>query len=362
MIKEFLQFIKKTILAVSLSQNGLYMLMSGLKTFNRAKIPAYVFQRNKTTLLKQNLDSYFAQNKDSTTTEIIKFLLTTAPLYDLPLYYKPASESKKYQKGEEIRLDSEEMDLSFVDGLLKEMIEKDFAKNYQIYKTWQKTMDSRQDMRLYGALLEEVNQSSKIYEIDWIRSDKKHLRIKFKQKAKEDSVLPKSQQKKLAEKFGELMFIRGILLEGWDNILFSTEDDIGFLHISGISRLSLSDLNFAIEYIQQATKAETNFQSKIIYALERLRCYCPSIDIREIFNLYLYPRKEGKGKGEQTLFNSLAKHGMVYLKKKTIALPQARSLTYLLDSQRHKKDNRYKKSASLYVALLLLIYILYRYF
>lgn len=357
MIKDFLQFIKKTILAAKLSQYGLSAPLSKLQTFRYSKIGAQFFSARK-----PDLDSFLRQYQSSSLLGMTQELLSAAPLCGFPLYFLPCLDKKEYQNQVEINLVADEDDVLFYQKLFKELCVKDFIKAQGLYENWQKAQTSQQDMRLYASLLEEVQKNNQIYEIDWIRTSKQTLVLNFKQKAILTDKLSKEAQKNLVLHFAELFFVEKILLESWQGVLCTADDKIGFLPILNIQKLDFSDINFAIEYMQKNKPAHSLLQSKIIYAFSLLKAYCPDIDLLSILDSFLRPHILKKGQGEQKLLSTLSKHGMVYISKPEIKFQPAKKLTYLLDSKRHKKDERYKKSSSLYIMLLLLAYLLLRYF
>lgn len=357
MIKDFLQFIKKTILAVKLSRQGLFAPLSKLQTFRLSKIPAQIFSSRK-----NNIDSFFIQQQSPILLSMIQEFLTAAPLCGYPLYFLPCTKNKKYQNKVEISLDSDKKEGTFYNQLFAEICIKDFSSAKGLYEIGQKTQNLQKDMRLYGAMLEEINKSAAVYEIDWILTTKETLVLNFKQEASLTDKLSKSAQKNLAAQFAELFFAERILVESWRGVLCTKENQVGFLPILNIQRLELSDINFAIDYIQKAQKARNLRQSKIIYAFALLQTYCPDINLLSVLDSFLCPHNLRKEQNDKKLLSNLNKHGMVYISKPEIKFQSAKKIAYLLDSNRHKQDNRYKKSSSLYIMLLLLAYLLLRYF
>lgn len=357
MIKDFLQFIKKTILAVKLSKKGLYLPLSKLQTFHYAKIPAKLFSSSPT-----NIDSFFQNNDDSELLRIIQEFLTLAPLKNYPLYFLPCTE-KIYQNEVEISLDSLNTNQFFYQNLVMEICRKDFNENHEIYKFWQKNQDLHKDMRLYGAVLEEISKAkNNIYEIDWLNTSKEKLKLNFKQKAVLTNVLSKEAQKNLARYFADLFFSEKILIEAWQGVLCSEANQVAFLPLCGTMKMELSDINFAIEYLQKNKKVKTLHQSKIVYALALLTSYCPDINLPQEWDSFLKMHHIQKGKSEQNLLLGLKQQGMVFISQPQIKIQTAQSLSYLLDSQRHKKDNRYKKSSAIYIMLLILAYLILQHF
>lgn len=357
MIKDFLQFIKKTILVAKLSQYGLFAPLSKLQTFRYSKILAQFFAERT-----PDLDSFWRQYQNSSVLPMVQELLTAASVCGFPLYFLPCLDKKEYQNQVEISLDSDEDDILFYQNLFKELCVKDFRKAQGLYETWRKTQTKQNDMRLYASMLEEINKNNPIYDIDWIHTSKQKLVLNFKQKAILTDKLSKEAQKNLALHFAELFFVEKILLEAWQGVLCTAEEKIGFLPILNIQKLELSDINFAIEYMQKNKSAQTLLQSKIIYAFSMLKFYCSDIDLISILDSFLHPHSLRNGKNDKNLFSNLNKHGMVYISKPEIKFQSAKNLAYLLDSNRHKQDNRYKKSSSLYIIFLLLAYLLLRYF
>ncbi len=354
MIKDFLQFIKKTILVARLSRQGLFSPLSKMKTFRFAKFPAQFFASQNT-----GADSFFKSN--SLFLSMTEELLSSAPLCGFPFYFLPCFETKEYQNKVAISCDAKNFDWSFYNNLFQEICSKDFSSIKGLYASWQRTQHIQTDMRLYGANLEEINNTL-IYEIDWIRTTQTKLEINFKEKAYLTDKLSKPAQKNLASYFADLFFTKKILVEAWRGVLCSKKNQISFLPILNIQRLELEDLNFAIRYLQQNIKPQTIKQCKISYAFELLKHYCPDISLSKQLDSYLHLHILKKASDQQALLSTLNKHGMVYLSKPQLNLPKAKNLTYLLDSKRHKKDKNYKKSSSLYILLLLLAYLLLQYF
>ena len=267
MIKDFLQFIKKTILAINLSQQGLFAPLSKLQTFRYAKIPAQFFSLKKS-------DSF---SISQTLINMAQELLTAAPLCGFPLYFLPCSEKSKYQNQVAISLATENYSKQFYCRLFAEICNKDFYQAKGLYETWQKMQAVQNDMRLYASLLEEVNKSAEIYEVDWIRTSQKTLVLNFKQEAEITDKLTVQAQKNLALHFAELFFTEKTLVEAWQGVLCTSDNRIAFLPILNIQKIDLADINFAIEHLQNDAKAQNLLQSKIIYAFALLKKYCPQI-------------------------------------------------------------------------------------
>lgn len=354
MIKDFLQFIKKNILAADLSRYGLFSPLSKMQTFRHVIIP---FQNSS----KVDLNSFLSRYQKTPILSMAQELLSAAPLCGFPLYFLPCTEQKEYKNQIKIT-NNRDANNKFYKRLFQEFCLKDFYHAPELNEAWQKTQDVQNDMRLYASLLEEINKNNQIYEIDWIRTTKETLTLNFKQEAKLTDKLSKEAQKNLVLQFAECFFMERILVKAWYGVLCTKENQVGFLPILNIQRLTLADINFAIEYLQKKKPPQTLQQSNIIYALEMLKSYCSNINLLSELDSFLRPHILKKGQGEQKLLSNLNKHGMVYITKPEIKFQSAKKLTYLLDSKRHKKDNRFKKSSSLYIILLLLAYLLLRYF
>ena len=355
MIKEFLQFIKKNILVARLMRQGVFEPLSKMQTFQTAKFSA------KFLLRYLDSDTFYLQ-KQTRLIAIAQELLTASPLYEYPLHFLPCIENKIYQNYAEMRADSKEYDRDFYNKLWEEICYKDFFKAKGLYEEGKQVFSMQNDMRLYGTMLEEINKSSCIYDIDWIRSSKEKLILNFKQKAELTDNLSKKEKKNLVLYFANLFFVEKILVEAWNGILCSQDNQIGFLSVLNTQRLSIEDINFAVEYLQKNKKAQNLHQSKIIYAFELLKFYCPQIDLFQILASFLQIHFLPKGQNEQVLLSSLNKHGVVHTFKPKIKNQSPQNLVYLLDSRRHKKDSRFKKSSSFYIILLLLAYLLLCYF
>ncbi len=358
MIKDFLQFIKKTLLAVKLSRQGLFTLLSQTQTFKNNLLLAKISAKPQA-----EPDSFLAQCRNPHFLCLVQELLSAASLCGFASCFLPCVEDKIYQDKVKISLPENDFDWPFYSRLLQELCRKDFAKAKGLYKAWQNAADLSADMRLYGALLEEVNQSAApLYTIDWVASSKQTLVLNFIQPAKLTDKLSVPAQKNLALRFAELFFVEKMLVEAWNGVLCTQDNQIGFINILSAQKLELTDINFAVDFWQKNKKPQTLVQSKIVYAFGLLRFYCPDINLAEVLDSFLRPHFLPKSKGEQNLLKNLHKHGMVYMPPVDIKFTSPKSLTYLLDSHRHKKDSRFKKSSALYVLLLLLAYLLLRYF
>ena len=92
----------------------------------------------------------------------------------------------------------------------------------------------------------------------------------------------------------------------------------------------------------------------MIYSLEKLRQSCPDVDLNKAWDETLKQNFVKSKAVDSSFLSSLKKHGVIYTKENHISFPKADSLRYLLDSSRHKKDPRFKKSSLLYALLLLL--------
>ena len=306
------------------------------------------------------MDSYWQTEASENFKTFAVEIFSMAPLCGMSLYFPPVS---KKTFSPEFTLSYQEGGNLFYDRLLQELIGKDFRQYAELEKYFLQNMDSRYDMRFYGSALESLKKTTiPVYQIDWKKSSKEKLFLLCSQEITQTDSLSTAEQKNLAEYFGRLLFEERLLLSAWTGVVRDSLQNVEFLQISEIINLTTQDLGFVKEYVKKKTNPQNIRQSKIIYALELLKKYCPSQNLFALWADSLKQNFTEKREGEQKLLTALSKHGVVYKRKKEILLPAAKDLSWLLDSKRHKKNPAYKKSSGLYLLLLVLLYLLCRYF
>ena len=356
MIKQILQFIKKTQFAVKLARAGLFPLIKSLKTFRFSKIFAIFFCRTSKESLQKSLDSFCQKHKqDKVFCAFAGTIFSAAPLFGLPLYFIKDLKKQNFDTEITLKNTTDFASYGFYLNLLKELIKKDFPQAKGAEICFKKHIDIIYDFRLWGADLEELKKAlPQSYDINWPQTTQESLRLTFLQKYRTLAKLSGKAQKNTVAYFARLFFEQHLFISDWKSILCSEKNDIALLEISPIQILLSEDLLFIKNYLQKKQKPATFKQSQMIYSLEKLRQSCPDVDLNKAWDETLKQNFVKSKAVDSSFLSSLKKHGVIYTKENHISFPKADSLRYLLDSSRHKKDPRFKKSSLLYALLLLL--------
>ena len=356
MIKQILQFIKKTQFTIKLARAGLFPLIKSLKTFRFSKIFAVFFCRTSNESLQKSLDSFCQKHKqDKVFCAFAGTIFSAAPLFGLPLYFINDLKKQDFDREITLKNTTDFTAYGFYLNLLKELTRKDFPQAKDAVNWFKKQIDIIYDFRLWGADLEELKKTlPQSYDINWRQTTQEALRLTFLQKYHTLAKLSRQAQENMVAYFAQLFFEQHLFISDWKNILCSKKNDIALLEISPIQILLPEDLLFIKNYLQKKQKPTTFKQSQMIYSLEKLWQSCPDVDLNKIWAENLKQNFVKSKAIDSSFLSSLKKHGVVYAKENHISFPKADSLCYLLDSSRHKKDPRFKKSSILYALLLLL--------
>lgn len=374
MINQILQFIKKAEFAAKLAKYDLLFLLKKQKIFKGCVLPAAMFER-KSNLPPLDRIRLFLSQENNAVLDLAATEISTSPAILKEYLLTLKVNHQTFSKGDKkflSALNLTEQDSFYLD-LLKEYL-KGKGQSKKQKKYYKKQLDSLMDMRLYASELEFLNQNisgSKKncpFEIDWIRTEKKDLYLIFKKECFYTSELNISAQKNLAEVFGYMLFENSVFVSFWKGLLTDSEGKVSFLDFDNIYEADSDLKKFAANYIQNGILPKKDLEYKMQRALNLLSFYCKDINpfdswqkyIKNASDIMLLPTKT---EGQEKLLKDLSQNGVVIQKKESIELPKAKDLSYLLDSSRHKKDPRFRKSQAIYWGpLLILIYILLKYF
>lgn len=227
-----------------------------------------------------------------------------------------------------------------------------------------KRLDSLLDMRFYGAALETISEQTEagdIFSVDWIRTSKDELVLSFRKPCRRTQKLNKREQQVLVSLFGKLLFDRSLYVSFWSGVLADSENNVAFACFDGIFEADSALKNFARN--QNLPQTENEF--RLHRAMKLLAAYCPQINIAECWAPFFRKDmiKADLSSAQKQLSAELQKYRVIIPPAPELHFTDPKNLAGLLDSSRHRRDPRFRKSTIYYWGpLLIAAYLLFKYF
>lgn len=362
MINRFLQFLKKQQLAVRLAHNDLLFLIENLQSFKlELPLAKLFYQKQKATKLKR-ISNFLAKENNP----LLYALAKELSVLDNKLFYLPMLKKVTLNKSILFKTTSGIKDADFYINLFVELVNNDFpileGEINHLYPNF--------DMRLYAAALESLSDllnehdSCCQMEIDWIKTSKENLYLNFDGKCQFTQKLSPTAQENLSRLFAFMLFEKSVFISYWSGITLSPQNEVGFLDFDTVYIADSSLLKYALSYIKYKTPAKTLLEFKLQRALKLLEYYCPNVDCFSFWKSIVVTKRNDKAdESNSDMLEKLREHGFDFGKSPKISLTNPKDYEYLLDVSRHRKDPQFRKSTIYYWGpLLVLIYILFKYF
>lgn len=362
MINRFLQFLKKQQLAVKLAQNDLLFLVENLQSFKlELPLAKLFYQKQKISKLKRI--SNFLESEDN---PLLYTLTKELSVLDNKLFYLPKLKKTALNECLLFKTTQGIKDANFYIQLFVELVNKDFpildGEINHLYTNF--------DMRLYAADLESLNgilnedEHCCQMEIDWIKTSKENLYLCFDKKCQFTQKLNPLAQENLSHQFAFMLLEKSVFISYWNGVMLSPNNEVGFLDFDAIYTADSELLKYALSYIKQKTPAKTLLEFKLQRALSLLEYYCPDIDCFASWRSIAITNHEYKtGESNSDILEKMRNNGFDFGASPQITDTNPKDFEYLLDVGRHRKDPQFRKSSIYYWGpLLVLIYILFKYF
>lgn len=371
MINEILQFIKKTILAIKLARCNLLGLVAPLKTFKRAAAAARFFTVKNTASLEERLNCFLEQIDSPYLYAALEEISARPDVVGARFFYTRPLEPFALEGSFLFKSAASSEEERFWLSLFKELVVRDFPGLREQYNFYQRRLDILRDMRFYASELEMLNENSAdlerscLYEVDWIRSDKQKLYLCFDEDCRFTGKPDVKAQESLSRLFAYLLFEKNIFVSFWSGVSVNGKGHAGFLDFDFIYPADDNLRNFARLYVLGAISPQTLPEYKLARALRLLDSFCPDIKVFKSWDGYLTTPPPLRRVSTDTtgLLKHLQKSGVVIDAEPPVPHTTYDDVSYLLDTGRHKKDPRFRKSSILYWGPLVIVaYLLLKYF
>lgn len=368
MKNDILQFLKRQRLAISLARSGL--------TWNNEEIPSLsplqtiggrLFFRGRAQSLLERIREFLNREND----EILnifadeaygRFCTGGAPLYPAPDSGIPAGPFCLCRA-------LDEKTRKFYEDLSAELPRDLIGWAVYCSRRW----NLRRDMRLYAADWQEMfdmlrgSAHACLWEIDWTQTSAGCLWIRLPEAVRITSRLNYEEQKHLAALWGELFFDKACFVASWSGVAVDSSARVIWSDFDALYQAYPELQSFALRWLRGEAEPAQAIEFKLCAALRRLRFFSPDIDLLRLWQNYLPPETKPRPLGamtEQPSFRqAMRQSGMDFLPREKIESRRPEDVRYLLDSSRHRKDPRFRKSSILYwLPLVIAIYILLKYF
>lgn len=371
MINEILQFIKKTILSIKLAHHDALFLVEGLKTFKKNIALAKPFVHKSSLSEPERIRRFLEAENNFYLYAAADEISARSDITGDPLFYNNHYKLHNLRGNFLFRNINNAKDGDFYRALFQEIVDKDFPQLAEQHKFFKKRLDVLLDMRFYASELEIVNEKTAemargcSFDVDWIRTNKNNLYLCFDEDCQFTDHLEIPAQESLSKLFAYMLFEESIFISSWQGVATNSKGKISFLDFDYVYQADESLKKFAQEVLAGTVKPQNAIEFKLQRALRLLDHYCPDLRTFKIWEHYLNspPYSDKKLTPPETLLKQLQQNGVVLHNSPQIGLPEAKEMSYLLDSRRHKNDPRFSKSRFVYWGpLLVLIYVLFKYF
>lgn len=365
MINEFLQFLKKQKLANRFARADMLFLLRPLNTFQSVLPLAGLFRRPSSLSPSARTKEFLAKNQQSLPAVLAVPLALNYGIRPLPRQPQTLTGTLVFKQALPSSGRAEHK------SLLAELAEKDWpqlpAENLL------KILDMNLDMRLFAAELERLgvenagNNGYAAIEIDWPQTSQQELVLGFPETMTSASELPPEAQHNLADSFFRMFFLKSLLVADWPAIAYNSRGQIAWLDFSQLLPADKTQHSFALAYLQGKALPQTPSEHSVKRALNLLEIYCPDVALpamaEKIGCCPLADFQTADNNWAAQTLKGFKSMGLAGGMSEPYAVSNPEDVAYLLDSRRHLRDSRFKKSSFYYWApLLLAAFALYRFF
>lgn len=371
MIKEILQFLKKQSFAIKLARYDCLLLIENLLSFNRVVNIARFFVVKSPLSGEERIRKFLEAENNPILFALAQEFEVNPDSVDSKVFYIKKIKSTELAGEVLFKSAHGDFDKEFYLSLYEEVIEKDFPKLKEQIGFFKNRLDVILDMRFYGAIFETLQDDVRdcekccIMNIDWIKSSKEELYICFDSKCVLTQELNINAQKNLSRLFAHLLFEKQIFVSYWEGVFVSSSDNVSFADFDYIypADTELKNMNKGFKSFDTLLR-KSDF--KLRRALKLLQSYCKDINVFNEFEDFLKldsNKKPLDSKHGDSFMKALQRSGLDLQPKNNPESINPSDIAYLLDDKRHKNNPDFRKSSVFYWGpLLVLIYILYKFF
>lgn len=234
-----------------------------------------------------------------------------------------------------------------------------------------KRLDSLTDMRFYGSDLESLAEETSYFEeacpltVEWSRTTHDQLWVKAPDEAVIARRLSVAAQRHLLNLTIGLLIERRVFVSSFRGVLCDREDRVNFLAFDYLYPFDSILLSFLQSHLAGQRQPQTHLQFKLTRLIRLLQCYCPDFMVEREILAAISGLSFSSGDEPDSQAELLAQYIRRGIADQTSPLSKANpaALAELLDKNRFKRDPIFKKSSVLYyLPLLVLVWILLKYF
>ena len=363
----FLQFLNRQRLAISLSRSDLLREFDETGIFRHYKAAASLFRRRSADTIVDRIRDFLRRENDEVLTVLADEIWSRCntenpPLCPAPDTFLPSGSCCLCRSMSEKKRD-------FYRRWLKELP----APAADIAAVCARRWNLRRDMRLYAADWQEISELVKTtesgfcWEVDWPRTSADCLWVVNAEQVRVTTLLNPEEQRHLAQLWGNLFFEKNCFIASWSGVAVDSLRRVMWTDFDALYPADSDLQNFAAAFLKNGVLPKRASEIKLAAALHRLRFFVPDINLFDIWKTWL---ESGYGRRQITQMtavpsfqSALRRSGMDFLIREPAKSKQPEEIRYLLDSSRHRKDPRFRKSSIFYwLPLVIAIYILLRYF
>lgn len=364
---DIIQFIKKIKFCRRLAAYDSLFAVKNFETFKTEAALCRPWVKKSSRLPAERMAAYLhAETNPIAKVFWEEFLLKYAAAY---LY----SESVEYSGILPVINNHRAQERRFYTKLARELIQKDNPLWENRLNSFNRRCDNLSDLRFYASEIEGLQDavagfdSLLPFQINWLKTGRDYLWIEFSDNTHYSAVIPVAAQRNLLRLWADLFFEKGIMVSGFPAVLYNDNNQVNFLEFGTLFSADNDSRNFLKLYFETGVDPKSHFEEIIASTVERLKLICPHTDIRAFFegfaSLYTEDMLPSPQMVDDGLLEIYQNQGLVMTTLSKLDEPEPHKLAYLLDKNRFKKDPQFRKSSAFYyVPLLIIIYLLFKYF
>lgn len=303
MMNRFVYSCQKLKLAVGLARFDLLFLLDGLSSFKDVITPARFFVKPSAEPFSRRLESFLAVPRNACLTVLLSELAALAPESSAPLFLSEKTEH--FPSGPVVLRKKSDCDSFFCRRLFRELASGDFAAWPDAAAAFNKRLLLASDMRLYASEQEALTNVSADSEAfwalptDWLKTSAGQWIADSPRDFVLTADLTPEAGKNLVRLFAKMLFVRKIVVAGWNRLAVDTKGRVAFAGVDAVFPASCEHRLFALG----RGKVPRDFAGlKLCRAIGELKSYCPASEIENIFADYagtVEPEKTFLAPGEK---------------------------------------------------------------
>ena len=249
MINRFVYSCQKLKLAVGLARFDLLFLLDGLSSFKDVITPARFFVKPSAEPFPRRLESFLAVPRNDGLTVLLSELAALAPSGAAPLLLSEKTEH--FSAGPVVLRKKSDCDSFFCRRLFHELASGDFAAWPDAAAAFDRRLLLASDMRLYASeqeALTNVPADSETFwalPTDWIKTSSGQWIADSPCDFVLTADLTPEAGKNFVRLFAKMLFVRKIIVSGWNRLAVDTEGRVAFAGVDAVFPASCTAENRA---------------------------------------------------------------------------------------------------------------------